>query len=37
VNPAASGEFGVNPVSTSNYTVRGYGKSALLPLVLSNG
>ena len=37
VNPAASGVFGANPVSTVGYTIRGFGKSALLPLSLSNG
>lgn len=37
VNPAASGIMGVNPVTTIGYTIRGYGKSALIPLVLSNG
>jgi type IV pilus assembly protein PilA len=37
VNPAASGVLGVNPVTTIGYTIRGFGKSALLPLMLSNG
>lgn len=37
VNPAASGIMGVNPVTTVGYTIRGFGKSALIPLVLSNG
>jgi len=36
-NPAASGVMGANPVSTIGYTIRGFGKSGLLPLVLSNG
>jgi type II secretion system protein G len=36
-NPAASGVMGANPVSTVGYTIRGFGKSGLLPLVLSNG
>ncbi len=36
-NPAASGVFGVNPVSTVGYTIRGYGKTGLLPLTMSNG
>jgi len=37
VNPAVSGVMGANPVSTIGYTIRGFGKSALIPLVLSNG
>lgn len=36
-NPAASGVMGANPVSTIGYTIRGYGKSGLIPLVISNG
>ena len=36
-DPAASGIMGANPVSTVGYTIRGFGRSALLPLVLSNG
>lgn len=36
-DPAASGIFGANPSTTTAYTIKGYGKSALLPLTLSNG
>jgi type IV pilus assembly protein PilA len=36
-NPAAAGIIGANPATTTNYTIRGYGKSALLSLTLSNG
>ncbi|HEU4723849.1 MAG TPA: type II secretion system protein [Candidatus Eisenbacteria bacterium] len=36
-DPAASGVFGANPVTTVGYTIRGFGKSALIPLTLSNG
>ena len=36
-NPAASGVMGVNPVSTVGYTIRGYGKSGLIPLTITNG
>jgi prepilin-type N-terminal cleavage/methylation domain-containing protein len=36
--PAASGDCGSNPAATtSGYTLRGYGKSAVLSLVLTNG
>ena len=36
-NPAASGIIGANPCATTGYTILGYGKSALLPLTLTNG
>ena len=36
-DPAAQGIFGANPSTTTNYTIKGYGKAALLPLTLSNG
>ena len=36
-DPAAMGIIGANPVATTGYTIKGYGKSALLPLTLSNG
>jgi type II secretion system protein G len=36
-DPAASGIIGVNPSTISNYTIKGYGKSALISLTLSNG
>ena len=36
--PATSGNIGMNPAATINgYSLRGFGKSALLQLVLSNG
>jgi len=37
VAPAASGIIGTAVVSATGYTVQGYGKSALLPLSLTNG
>jgi type II secretion system protein G len=36
-NPAAAGIIGANPAATTGYTIRGYGKSALLSLTLQNG
>ena len=36
-DPAASGIIGANPVTATNYIVKGYGKSAILPLTLTNG
>jgi hypothetical protein len=36
-DPDASGEIGANPASPNGYRIKGYGKSALLSLVLSNG
>jgi general secretion pathway protein G len=36
-DPAASGIMGNNPATTVGYTLKGYGKTALLPLVLKNG
>jgi type II secretion system protein G len=36
-DPAASGIIGANPATTTGYTIKGYGKSALLPLTLTNG
>jgi type II secretion system protein G len=36
-DPAAQGIIGANPATTTGYTIKGYGKSALLPLTLSNG
>jgi len=36
--PAASGDVGSSPAATTDgYTLRGYGKSAVLSLALSNG
>jgi len=37
VAPAASGVIGTSAVSTTGYTIRGFGKTALLPLSLTNG
>jgi type II secretion system protein G len=36
-DPAASGITGANPVTTTGYTIKGFGKSALVPLALTNG
>jgi prepilin-type N-terminal cleavage/methylation domain-containing protein len=36
-DPAASGIVGSNPATTTGYRIKGYGKSALLPLILTNG
>ncbi len=36
-DPAAQGIFGANPAVTTGYTIKGYGKSALLSLTLTNG
>jgi len=36
-NPAASGVMGANPVSIIGYTIRGFGKSGLIQLTISNG
>ena len=36
-DPAASGVMGNNPATVVGYTLKGFGKSALLPLVLKNG
>jgi type II secretion system protein G len=36
-DPAASGIMGNNPATSVGYTLKGFGKSALLPLVLKNG
>ena len=36
-DPGAPGRYGANPVTTSSYTIKGYGKSALLALQLTNG
>ena len=37
VAPAASGIIGTSAVATTGYTIQGFGKTALLPLSLSNG
>ncbi len=36
-DPAAAGEMGANPATTDGYTIKGFGKSALLSLELTNG
>jgi prepilin-type N-terminal cleavage/methylation domain-containing protein len=36
-DPDASGEMGINPSTANAYVIRGFGKSAILSLVLSNG
>jgi type II secretion system protein G len=36
-DPAAQGRYGANPVATTGYTIKGFGKTALLPLQLTNG
>jgi len=36
-DPAASGVIGSNPATTTGYTIKGYGKTALLTLTLTNG
>jgi len=36
-NPAAAGIIGANPALTTGYTIRGFGKTALLTLALTNG
>ena len=37
VAPAASGIIGTTVVSTTGYTIQGFGKTAILPLTLTNG
>src|SRR5262245_36075002 len=36
-DPAASGQMGANPATTSAYQIKGYGSSALLSLILTSG
>jgi prepilin-type N-terminal cleavage/methylation domain-containing protein len=36
-DPATMGVMGNNPATVFGYTIKGYGRSALLPLTLSNG
>ena len=36
-DPAASGEMGANPATDTQYIIKGYGKTALLTLALTNG
>ena len=33
----ASGQMGPNPANTTDYIIKGYGRSALLTLQLTNG
>ena len=36
-DPDAPGEIGANPATVNGYRIKGFGKSALLSIVLSNG
>lgn len=36
-DPASSGQMGANPVSTTAYTIKGFGKTALISLQLTSG
>jgi len=36
-DPAAPGIIGVNPATTTTYVIKGYGRSALIGLTLTNG
>jgi prepilin-type N-terminal cleavage/methylation domain-containing protein len=36
-DPDAAGEMGINPSRADAYAIRGFGKSAILSLILSNG
>ena len=36
-DPAAPGIIGVNPATTTTYVIKGYGRSALIALTLTNG
>ncbi|MDI6807495.1 MAG: type II secretion system protein [Candidatus Eisenbacteria bacterium] len=36
-DPDAAGEMAANPATASGYTIKGYGKSAILALTLTNG
>jgi len=36
-DPDASGEIGANPATAAGYTIKGFGKSAILSLTLTNG
>jgi len=35
--PSASGNLGLTTSTTLNYVLRGYGRNALLPLIITNG
>ena len=36
-DPAAPGRYGANPVTTGSYTIKGFGKTTLVGLQLTNG
>jgi hypothetical protein len=36
-DPAAPGRYGANPATTAGYTIKGFGKAALISLQLTNG
>ena len=36
-DPAAAGIIGANPATITGYTIKGFGKTALMSLTLSNG
>ena len=36
-DPAAPGIIGVNPATTTTYVIKGYGRSGLIALLLTNG
>jgi len=36
-DPAVPGIIGVNPATTTTYVIKGYGRSALIALTLTNG
>jgi type II secretion system protein G len=36
-DPASQGVFGANPANTTDYVIKGYGKSAMLTLQLTTG
>ena len=37
IDPAIAGDMGANPATAAGYTIKGFGKSALLSLLLTNG
>lgn len=37
VDPAASGEIGINPSDSDHYAIKGFGKDAILTTVLEDG
>jgi prepilin-type N-terminal cleavage/methylation domain-containing protein len=36
-DPAVSGQIGANPCTIDGYTIKGFGKAAMLSLLLTNG